>query len=101
MIQALTKLFQRGADAGKVKPVTWTVKPFVSAFFAGRQEIQFHERFDTELRLVQCQVPCVLAERRQKCLRTPMSNQLMNQLQRSTRRGCVDWDFSLFIKAHS
>ncbi|KPC02598.1 Uncharacterized protein AC501_0584 [Pseudomonas amygdali pv. lachrymans] len=43
----------------------------------------------------------MLAERRQKCLRTPMSNQLMNQLQRSTRRGCVDWDFSLFIKAHS
>ncbi|RMR38063.1 hypothetical protein ALP87_101892 [Pseudomonas syringae pv. coriandricola] len=50
---------------------------------------------------MQCQVPCVFAERSQKCLRTPMSNQLMNQLQRSTRCGCVDWDFSLFIKAHS
>ncbi|RMM78068.1 hypothetical protein ALQ72_100461 [Pseudomonas syringae pv. maculicola] len=50
---------------------------------------------------MQCQVPCVLAERRQKCLGIPMSNQLMNQLQRSTRRGCVDWDFSRLIKLHS
>ncbi|EFW87207.1 hypothetical protein PsgRace4_04331 [Pseudomonas savastanoi pv. glycinea str. race 4] len=25
----------------------------------------------------------------------------MNQLQRSTRRGCVDWDFSRLIKLHS
>ncbi|ATV19191.1 hypothetical protein CFN58_05160 [Pseudomonas avellanae] len=25
----------------------------------------------------------------------------MSQLQRSTRCGCVDWDFSLLIKPHS